>query len=54
MSIPVEQSDTRVFQFKTAPLCEGERQSSLECVHQAQASHSPADHLVGVHYYDSS
>ena len=54
MSIPVEQCETRVFQFKTAPLREGERQSSLECVHQAQASHSTADHLVGVIYYKSA
>ena len=44
MSIPVEQGDSRIFQFKTAPLREGEGQGSLECVHQALASSQ--DHLV--------
>lgn len=46
MSIPVEQGDPRRFQFKTAPLHEGEGQSSLECVHQAVVSSPLEDHMV--------
>lgn len=46
MSIPVEQGDSRIFEFKTAPLQEGEGQGSLECVHQALASSPPQDHVV--------
>ena len=46
MSIPVEHGDARIFHFKTAPLREGEGQGSLECVHQAIATHSPQEHLV--------
>lgn len=48
MSIPVEHGDSRDFQFKTAPLREGEGQSSLECVHQALASPLPQDHMVNI------
>lgn len=44
MSIPVEQGESRVFKFKTAPLREGDGHSSLECVHQALSS--PQEHRV--------
>ena len=37
MFIP-EQGEARIFQFKTAPLREGDGHSSLECVHQALSS----------------
>ncbi len=40
MSIPVNQ-DKRIFQFKTAPLHDGEGHSSLECVHQGVNSLNP-------------
>ena len=50
MSIPVDQGDTCIFQFKTAPFREGEGQSSLECVHQALTSPNPQDYMVPTQY----
>ena len=47
MAIPVEDGDSRIFHFKTAPLQEGEGQGSLECVHQK--SHRLQEHLVCGH-----
>jgi len=45
MSVPMDQGDPKVFQFKTAPL-EGEGQGSLECVHQERDITSNKGHLV--------
>ena len=46
MSIPVDRGDSKVFQFKTAPLHEGEGQGSLECVHQEMGAPPTKEHSV--------